>query len=73
MTNEEKLAILADVVFDVDISEVKPEVVLDEFEFWDSMSKLSLVSVFDRNFKKTLKGEDIKSFKTVQDILNAMN
>ena len=73
MTNEEKLAILADVVFDVDISEVKPEVVLDEFEFWDSMAKLSLVSVFDRNFKKTLKGEDIKSFKTVQDILNAMN
>lgn len=73
MTNEEKLAILAEVVFDVDVSEVAPEVVLDEFEFWDSMSKLSLVSVFDRNFKKTLKGEDIKSFKTVQDILNAMN
>lgn len=73
MTNEEKLAILADVVFDVDISEVKPEVVLDEFEFWDSMSKLSLISVFDRNCKKTLKGEDIKQFKTIQDILEAMN
>lgn len=73
MTNEEKIELLADEVFDVDVTDVTPETVLDESDFWDSMSKLSLISVFDSNFKKTLKGEDIKKFKTVQDILNAMN
>lgn len=73
MTNEEKIELLADEVFDVDVTDVTPETVLDESDFWDSMSKLSLISVVDTNFKKMLKGEDIKKFKTVQDILDAMN
>lgn len=73
MTNEEKIELLAEDVFDVDVSEVTPETILEESDFWDSMSKLSLISVIDSNFKKTLKGEDIKNFKTVQDILNIMN
>lgn len=73
MTNEEKIELLAEDVFDVDVSEVTPETVLEESDFWDSMAKLSLISVIDSNFKKTLKGEDIKNFKTVQDILNIMN
>ena len=73
MTNEEKIELLADEVFDVEVADITPETVLDESDFWDSMSKLSLISVIDSNFKKTLKGEDIKKFKTVQDILNAMN
>lgn len=73
MTNEEKIELLADEVFDVDISDVTPEIVLDESDFWDSMSKLSLISVIDSNFKKTLKGDDIKNLKTVQNILDIMN
>jgi acyl carrier protein len=73
MTNEEKITILAEDVFDVDVADVTPETVLEESDFWDSMSKLSLVSVFDEKFGKTLKGEQIKTFVTVQDILNAMN
>ncbi len=73
MTNEEKIELLAEEVFDVDVSDVTSETVLDESDFWDSMSKLSLISVIDSNFKKTLKSDDIKKFKTVQDILNIMN
>lgn len=73
MTNEEKIELLADEVFDVDVAEVTPETVLDESDFWDSMSKLSLISVIDSNFKKTLKGDDIKNIKTVQNILDLMN
>lgn len=73
MTNEEKITILAEEVFDVEVADVTPETVLDESDFWDSMSKLSLVSVFDEHFNKVLKGEQIKTFVTVHDILNAMN
>lgn len=73
MTNEEKITLLAEDVFDTDVAEVTPEAILEESDFWDSMSKLSLVSVFDTKFGKTLKGEQIRAFVTVQDILNAMN
>ncbi|MBP5156868.1 MAG: acyl carrier protein [Treponema sp.] len=73
MTSEEKISLLAEDVFDVELSELTPDTVLEESDFWDSMSKLSLTSVFDGTFKKVLNGEDIKKFKTVQDILDAMN
>lgn len=73
MTNEEKISILAEDVFDVDVSDVSPETVLEETDFWDSMSKLSLVAVFDDRFNKTLNGKQINNFITVQDILNEMN
>ncbi len=72
MTNEEKRILLAEDVFDVDAADVTPEKVLEESDFWDSMSKLSLVSIFNERFGKMLDKEQIKTFVTVQDILNAM-
>ena len=73
MTNEEKISILASDVFDVDIADIAPETILEESEYWDSMSKLALIALFDSKFNKTIKGIDVKKFKTIQDILNAMN
>ena len=55
MTNNEKIKFLAENVFDVDESEVNPDMILEELDFWDSMSKLSLVSFFDEQFGKVLK------------------
>ena len=69
MTNDEKLELLAD-VFDVDVSEINPDLPLDEMETWDSMTKLALVALADSKFHKLLKKEPIATFKTVQDILN---
>ena len=69
MTNDEKLELLAD-VFDVDVSEIKPDLTLDEMETWDSMTKLALVALADSKFHKSLKKETIATFKNVQDILN---
>lgn len=73
MTNEEKITILAEEIFDVDVTEITSETVLEEADFWDSMSKLSLISYFGVNFKKTLNGADLKKFKTVNDILCLMD
>ena len=69
MTNDEKIELLAD-VFDVDVSEINPDLPLDEMETWDSMTKLALVALADSKFHKLLKKETIATFKTVQDILN---
>ncbi len=73
MTDEEKIELLAEDVFDVDVADVTSATVLEDADFWDSMSKLALVSVFDEKFGKTLKGDQVKAFVTVQDIMNAMS
>ena len=46
--------------------------VLGDLEEWDSMTKLSLIILMDEECGKKLKGEDIKQFVTVQDILDFM-
>lgn len=69
MTKEEKLELLAD-VFDMDVSDITPELSLDEMDAWDSMTKLALVALASSEFHKVLKKDNIVTFKTVQDILD---
>ena len=71
MTEQEKIEILSDVL-DLDVGDLKADMVLDEMDEWDSMTKLSLVAVFGSKFHKTLKGDEIKTFKTIKDILDYM-
>lgn len=71
MSNEEKLALLED-MFEVDEGTLKPEAELESIENWDSMMKLTLIVLMDEECGKTLKSDDIKSFKTIQDIMDFM-
>ena len=71
MTIKEKLAKLED-MFEMDEGTLKAENSLEDIENWDSMAKLSLIVLMDDEFGKTLKSEDIKGFKTIQDILDFM-
>lgn len=70
MTQEEKLETLAE-IFDCDAGELKPEAQLDTLQ-WDSMAMLSLIALVKAKFDKKLPGSEIRGFKTVQDVLNAM-
>ena len=71
MTNEEKIALLEDML-ELDNGSLNPETVLAEIEEYDSMAKLSLIVLMDDEFSKKLTGEQIREFKTVQDILDFM-
>lgn len=71
MTTEAKLAHLED-IFDMKTGTLKPETVLKTLKRWDSMSHLSLIVLMDEEFGKKLKPAQIKSFITVQDILDYM-
>ena len=71
MELEKKKELLAD-LFDVKPEDILPEQALDEFEAWDSMSKLSLIVLMDEEYRKKLTGEQILQFKTVGDILEFM-
>lgn len=70
MEQEEKLEALAE-IFDCDAGELKPETQLDTLE-WDSMAMLSVIAMVKVRFDKKLPGAEIRSFKTIQDILNVM-
>lgn len=71
MTLEEKIELLAD-LFEVENNEISSETQLEDFEPWDSMSKLSLIVLMDDEFSKKLSGEQIREFKTIGDILQFM-
>lgn len=71
MTNEEKIALLEDML-ELDGGVLNPETELSSIEEYDSMAKLSLIVMMDDEFGKKLTGEQIREFKTVQDILDFM-
>ena len=71
MTNEEKIAMLEDML-ELDGGTLKPETELNSIEEYDSMAKLSLIVLMDDEFGKKLSGEKIREFKTVQNIIDFM-
>jgi acyl carrier protein len=71
MTIEEKKVLLAETM-DIDATELTPETELADLEMWDSMTRLAIIVMMDDEFGKELKGEQIRTFKTVQDIIDFM-
>lgn len=71
MTTEEKLTILEDVL-EMESGTLKPDTKLSEMQAWDSMAHISLIAVCDDEYGKKLTGEQIRSFNTVQDVLDFM-
>ena len=72
MKLEEKIALLEDML-ELDGGTLKPETVLADIDEYDSMAKLSLIVMMDDEFGKKLTGEQIREFKTVQNILDFMD
>jgi acyl carrier protein len=71
MTQEEKIALLEDML-ELDGGALKPEMELSSIDEYDSMAKLSLIVLMDDECGKKLTGEQIREFKTVQNILDFM-
>ena len=71
MTEKENLTLLEEAL-DAEEGTLKPELSLDGIEEYDSMTKLSLIVMFEEEFGQKLTGAEIKKFHTVQDILELM-
>lgn len=71
MTKNEKLTLLEE-TFELEEGELKEDMNLSELESWDSMTRLSLIVLMDDQFEKKLTGIQIKTFVTVNDILDFM-
>ena len=72
MEKEMKIELLADIL-DVDPSEISDEMALNEIGVWDSLAVLSFIVMVGEEFKKEVKGEDVKKCVTVADALAIMN
>lgn len=72
MDANKKIELLAD-LFEVEPSEIVETLKLNDFEPWDSMSKLSLIVLMDDELGKKLTGEQIRAFKTIGDIIAFMD
>lgn len=71
MTNEEKIAILEELM-EVDEGTLTPETLLSNIEEWDSVSFLSFMAMMDEKFGKTVTGSEIKTKETVGDLMAMM-
>lgn len=55
---------------ETDASEFTAETVFHELEEWSSLIALSLIAMVDEEYDVALKGDDIKSAVTIEDLYN---
>ena len=55
---------------DTDANEIKAETVFKELDEWSSLIALSVIAMADEEYEVTLKGEDIRTSNTVEDLFN---
>jgi len=71
MTNADKISMLEEML-ELEKGELNEGSVLTEMPQFNSMAKLSLIVMFDDEFGKKLTDENIRSFRTVKDVLDFM-
>lgn len=57
---------------DTDASEIKADTVFKELDEWSSLIALSVIAMVDEEYDVTLKGEDIRTSNTVEDLFNVV-
>lgn len=71
MSKKEKIELLEEIM-DLDPGTLKEDDELKNYDEWDSLTALSLISEIDERFGKKISGEQIKGFKTVSDAISIM-
>ena len=69
-TLDEFVALCAELFDNTDASEITATTAFHELDGWSSLVGLSLIGMIAEEFNIGLKGDDIKSATTVQDIFN---
>lgn len=71
MDEKEKLAKMEEIM-ELDEGVLKVTDVLEDYDEWDSIAMLSFIAMMDSDFDKVIKGDEVRSFVTVQDALERM-
>lgn len=67
MTKEEKITLIEEIM-ELDEGTLSEDSVLADFEEWDSLSKLMLISTAKKEFGIVINTDNLKTFKKVSDI-----
>ena len=57
---------------ETDVSEFKAETEFKELDEWSSLSALNIIAMVDEEYEITLKGNDIREAKTIEDLFNTV-
>lgn len=71
MDLREKLAKMEEIM-ELDEGTLKETDALEDYDEWDSIAMLSFIAMMDSDFGKTVDGEEVRKFVTVQDALERM-
>lgn len=71
MTNAEKIALLEEVM-ELEEGTLQLDDVLEEYDEWDSVTILGIISLIDEEFGKTVTGKEVRDIKTVSGLLDMM-
>lgn len=63
----------ADQFDDMDASSLTPETEFKNLEEWNSLVALSVIAMIDEEYDVTIKGDDIRNSKTIQDLFNVVS
>ena len=55
---------------ETDAAEFKADIEFKALEEWSSLSALSIIAMVDEEYDITLKGDDIKTSETIEDLFN---
>jgi acyl carrier protein len=69
---QEKLIEALKTALEIEDREISIDDKFKEFEEWDSLSRLSLISELDENFEVQLEGKEFETIETVADLLKAV-
>lgn len=64
---------LAEQFDETDIALLQPETVFKDLDEWSSLLALSVIAMADESYNVNLKGEDIRSAITIEDLYNIVN
>jgi acyl carrier protein len=67
MELNKKLELLEEIM-ELDEGELSPDMKLEDLEEWDSLTKLALMAAIRKLMSKTISVDELKAFKTVQDV-----
>lgn len=72
MSEQEKLETIADIL-EMDAEDISADTILEDCEAWDSIAVLSVIAVMNEQFNRFPHASEIMSYKTVGDLMGAMN
>jgi acyl carrier protein len=73
MDIKEFISNFADQFDDLDASVLTPETEFKQLEDWNSLVALSVIAMVDEEYDVTIKGDDIRNAKTIEDLFNTVN